>query len=39
VSLQEGYARIDRFEWDAYNEGDKIYLNRANRWDENRQKR
>jgi len=21
VSLQEGYARIDRFEWDAYNEG------------------
>ncbi|MGE4434212.1 MAG: transposase [Bacteroidales bacterium] len=31
VSLQEGYARIDRFEWDAYNEGDKIYLNRANR--------
>lgn len=21
VSLQEGYAKIDRFEWDAYNEG------------------
>jgi hypothetical protein len=26
VSLPEGYARVDRFEWDAYNEGCDLHI-------------